>query len=303
MSENRPQPEIDGIDADQIVWAASDGAVRILASRPLLEEIRAAAYRARFGSRRAGVEIGGVLYGRRSPAGVELQGWTSIECGWSFGPSFRLTSREQGTLVCLLDGLTERLRSEGNEVLARRAIEQSVQTARESNHRDLLWRALEAQADLEQAAGGLLRARHFREEALSLLEAMAASLPRDLREVYWNDPRRRRLRAATQAGDAAAAGHLSPLSAPLSRDVTGSISTWLSNPIDQRLAKILEINAELAGDWGRNGADLDAKRALASIGVGRRGVLAAWAVDIGFELSAIANTDAGGVQLAIAKIA
>ena len=117
MSENSPQPELDGLDADRIVWAASGGAVRILASRTLLEEIRAAAYRARFGSRRAGVEIGGVLYGRRSPAGVELQGWASIDCAWSSGPSFQLTGREQGTLACLLDGLVERLRSEGNEVL------------------------------------------------------------------------------------------------------------------------------------------------------------------------------------------
>ena len=117
MSEKRTPAELENLEADQIVWAASNGAVRILASKPLLEEIRAAAYRARFGSRRAGVEIGGVLYGRRSLAGVELQGWTPIDCGWSFGPSFQLTSREQGTLVCLLDGLAERLRSEGNEVL------------------------------------------------------------------------------------------------------------------------------------------------------------------------------------------
>ena len=117
MSENRPQPESDSLDADRIVWAASGGAVRILASRPLLEELRAAAYRARFGSRRAGVEIGGVLYGRRSPVGVELRGWVSIDCAWSFGPSFHLSDREQGTLACLLDGLAERLSSEGNEVL------------------------------------------------------------------------------------------------------------------------------------------------------------------------------------------
>lgn len=117
MSEERLQPELDSIEADQIVWAASGGAVRILVSKLLLEEIRAAAYRARFGSRRAGVEIGGVLYGRRSPAGAELHGWVSIDCGWSFGPSFRLTSREEGTLACLLDSLAEQMRTEGDEIL------------------------------------------------------------------------------------------------------------------------------------------------------------------------------------------
>ena len=117
MSEKRTPAELESLEADQIVWAASNGAVRILASKPLLEEIRAAVYRARFGSRRAGVEVGGVLYGRRSPVAVDLRGWVSIECDWSFGPSFHLSDREQGTLACLLDGLAERLRSEGNEVL------------------------------------------------------------------------------------------------------------------------------------------------------------------------------------------
>jgi len=147
-------------------------------------------------------------------------------------------------LLALAEGRVDL--STGNEVAARRAIEQSVREARRINHNEWLWRALEAQADLEQSAGGLLRARHLREEALALLEAMAASLPRDLREVYWNDPRRRALRAATAR--ATEISHLGPMSPVQARDVTGPISTWLSTPIDQRLAKILEINAELAGD-------------------------------------------------------
>jgi hypothetical protein len=117
MPEERSQPGLDSIDADQVVWASSDHAVRILATKQLLEEIRSAAYRARFGSRRAGVEIGGVLYGRRLLSGVELCGWASIDCGWSYGPSFTLTSREQGTLACLLDGLKEELRAQEFEIL------------------------------------------------------------------------------------------------------------------------------------------------------------------------------------------
>ena len=139
--------------------------------------------------------------------------------------------------------------SAGAEESARRAIEQAVTSARDSSHKDWLWRALEAQADLEQAAGGLLRARHLREEALVLLEAMAASLPRDLREVYWNDSRRRRLRsAAAQSSGTESAIDLGPMLPVATRESAGAISTWLSNPIDQRLAKILEINAELASD-------------------------------------------------------
>jgi transcriptional regulator with GAF, ATPase, and Fis domain/serine/threonine protein kinase/Tfp pilus assembly protein PilF len=136
----------------------------------------------------------------------------------------------------------------GIETVARRAIEMAESEARSSGHKDWLWRALEAHADLEQSAGGLLRARQYRENALSLLEEMAATLPRDLREVYWNDGRRRQLRAAvaqTRYPDSDAAAVSPPFTAA---EATGGISTWLSNPIDQRLAKILEVNAELASD-------------------------------------------------------
>ncbi len=117
MIEEKSRTGLDSIEADQVVWSASDRAVRIIAAKSLLEELRAAAYRARFGNRRAGVEIGGVLYGRRSAAGMELQGWAPIDCGCSYGPSFRLTGREQGTLACLLDGLKGELAAQDFEVL------------------------------------------------------------------------------------------------------------------------------------------------------------------------------------------
>ena len=136
----------------------------------------------------------------------------------------------------------------GIEATARHAIEQAEADARASGHKEWLWRALEAHADLEQSAGGLLRARQHRESALALLETMASTLPRDLREVYWNDARRRQLRAAVSQvhlPDPTTNGAAAPFSVS---EMTGGISTWLSSPIDQRLAKILEINAELASD-------------------------------------------------------
>ena len=117
MPERASQGEVERSDAEEIVWAASDGSARILVAKPLLEEVRAAAYRGRFGSRRAGVEVGGVLYGRRSAIGVELEGWAPIDCGWAYGPAFRLTDREKGTLACLMDGLGAQLAAEGNEVV------------------------------------------------------------------------------------------------------------------------------------------------------------------------------------------
>ena len=42
-------------------------------------------------------------------------------------------------------------------------------------------------------------ARRDTEGALAMLEETAAKLPRDLREVFWDDPRRRALRQAHSA--------------------------------------------------------------------------------------------------------
>ncbi|HEX6766903.1 MAG TPA: sigma-54-dependent Fis family transcriptional regulator, partial [Polyangiaceae bacterium] len=122
-----------------------------------------------------------------------------------------------------------------------------------------VWRALEARAVLEEEGGQPLLARRDREEALAVLENIGARLPRDLREVYWNEPRRRQLRAAVPA----ALGHANTelLGAPgprvalssTSRTVTTLIGTGgtisqLATPLEQKLARILDVNSDLAGE-------------------------------------------------------
>lgn len=137
----------------------------------------------------------------------------------------------------------------GNETAARSALETAEKEARSCGHKDWLWRALDALADLEQCIGGLLRARQLRESALELLEDMASSLPRDLREVYWSDARRRRLRAAVAQAATPDASDTGGFSTGYSvQERTSGVSTWLSSPLDQRLVRILEITAELASD-------------------------------------------------------
>ncbi len=155
----------------------------------------------------------------------------------------------------------------GDEALARSRLEEALSAARETKEREWVWRALAARAELEEAGGQPLLARRDREEALATLEGIGARLPRDLREVYWNDPRRRQLRASVQMslGNAAtdqmpfdvrppsdrlsAGQHAPTLASPGSP----SISSMTSTPLEQRLARILEVNAELAGelDLGR----------------------------------------------------
>lgn len=140
----------------------------------------------------------------------------------------------------------------GDEPKARELLAEAIQAARDTSQLEWLWKALEVRAELYDADGQSLLGRRDREEALATLEEIGARLPRDLREVYWNDPRRRQLRGVVEAGVARAATEHSPVNlAPVSRRPATkgaiSVTNLTVTPLEQRLARILEINAELAG--------------------------------------------------------
>ena len=149
----------------------------------------------------------------------------------------------------------------GDELGAREKLDESLAAARAAAQKDWIWRALEARAELEEAGGQPLLARRDREEALAVLEEIGARLPRDLREVYWNDTRRRTLRASVPAAIGVAATEFAPFSslrngAPLPprsnsslhAGTSASISQLSSTPLEQRLARILEVNSRLVGE-------------------------------------------------------
>jgi transcriptional regulator with GAF, ATPase, and Fis domain len=159
----------------------------------------------------------------------------------------------QGRLASLL----------GDELKAREKLDASLEAARGAQQREWLWRALEARAELEERGGQPLLARRDREEALAVLEEIGARLPRDLREVYWNDPRRKSLRAAVTGGVAHAATEFLPfaplsvlpaasptLTTPRRTSSTTSSMSQLGGltPLEQRLSRILEVNSDLAGE-------------------------------------------------------
>ncbi|HEX6271462.1 MAG TPA: sigma 54-interacting transcriptional regulator [Polyangiaceae bacterium] len=145
-----------------------------------------------------------------------------------------------------------------DDVSARRGFDAAIAAARTAGQKEWIWRALEARAALEEEDGQPLLARRDREEALAVLEEIGARLPRDLREVYWNDPRRRKLRSAVPASMALASTELSASPAPRGVALAGTsrtISTLLGTgtsqmgtPLEQKLARILEVNSELAGE-------------------------------------------------------
>jgi transcriptional regulator with GAF, ATPase, and Fis domain len=145
-------------------------------------------------------------------------------------------------LLLLARGKLARLAGEREQ--ARIALDDAVEVAREAGQRDWLWRALEARAELRVIAGDAGGADADRREAVQVLEAVAAPLPRDLREVYWDDPRRGALR------DPGRKTQLPPSKKPLDATEIEAPTQMAAAPTvrEDRLSRILEVNRAIAGE-------------------------------------------------------
>ncbi len=137
----------------------------------------------------------------------------------------------------------------GDEDGAREHLDRGLSSAREAHSRDLVWRILATRANLEDSSGQHLMARRDRTEAVTVLEEIAARLPRDLREVFWNDARRRELRSLVEVSIASAATQMAyePLP-PETSKISSPISAFTSTRLEQRLVHLLEVNRELLGE-------------------------------------------------------
>ncbi len=129
----------------------------------------------------------------------------------------------------------------GEEASARAAFDRALDSARRAGRKEWIWRTLDARARLLSTQGSMALARRDVDDALGILEEIAAKLPRDLREVFWDDPRRHALRQAHYATSPAA-----PL--PSSRAPRSAAVTLLgqSRSDDAKLGHILEVMRELA---------------------------------------------------------
>ncbi|MDI1429375.1 sigma 54-interacting transcriptional regulator [Polyangium sorediatum] len=133
----------------------------------------------------------------------------------------------------------------GDERQAAAHCEEALEAARASGQKDFVARALEARATLHEDGGKPMLARRDREAALAVLEEIASVLPRDLREVFWDDPRRRALRALCVPSV-----HTPPAAAPAQPNASPSstLAAPRKAPTEERLARILEINRAIAGE-------------------------------------------------------
>lgn len=144
---------------------------------------------------------------------------------------------------------------QNDEDRARAAYDEAMEAARQAGQREWIWKTLQARSRLLYEMGQGLAARRDSEEALSVLEEIASRLPRDLREVFWDDPRRRAVRAShlgtvasAKAQSVPMAQSVVPSSAGAGRmGVRTSFSPTIPGlPVEERLARLLEINRELA---------------------------------------------------------
>ncbi len=151
--------------------------------------------------------------------------------------------QEHEALACIVAGSIALVR--GDENGAREALDAALARATKAGQREWAWCALDARARLAAAQGSVSLARRDTDAALAMLEETASKLPRDLREVFWNDPRRRALRQGAMPPDTLLAPWSSHTRIPFAtRSAMSSMST--SFPSDDRLTRIFEITRDLA---------------------------------------------------------
>ncbi len=88
-------------------WFLSDLELTIAVSETALESMRRAAMVGLQKIPRRGLEIGGVLFGRRKGSRVEIVQWREIECEHARGPGFALSEKDEQGLAELLEAAKE----------------------------------------------------------------------------------------------------------------------------------------------------------------------------------------------------
>jgi transcriptional regulator with GAF, ATPase, and Fis domain/serine/threonine protein kinase len=141
----------------------------------------------------------------------------------------------------------------GDEAVAREALDAAYESAQAAGQREWAWRALDARARLAATQGALALARRDTDASLAMLEETAAKLPRDLREVFWNDPRRRSIRQAHTATMPTTAPMLPTFTRTTGGGLTSITTMGTPMPGEDRLTRIFQITRDLARerDLGR----------------------------------------------------
>ncbi len=167
--------------------------------------------------------------------------------------------------LCLARGLVRYAR--GDEASALTDLDAAARAA--EGQREWRWQVHATRARVLAAQGSVARARRDADEAAAILEEIASRLPRDLREVFWDEPRRRALRQIHEATQHIPRSSLPPSSGgspipsmppqPIGIAVASTHgATQFVRLAEDRLARILAVNRDLA-------CESDIERLLARI--------------------------------------
>jgi serine/threonine-protein kinase PknK len=130
--------------------------------------------------------------------------------------------------------------SSGEAEGALASLQEVIDKARAARNRDVEWCAIAAAAQAHELLGAAFAARRFQRLAVEVLEDIALRIPREHREAFWHDPRRRAARE--RAIEAEESTHRSS-TAPLVE--SGDLSALMG---DARAARLLDIIKRLAGE-------------------------------------------------------
>jgi len=83
-----------GLSVRDLVWTVPTFRWRIVCPALLLDELRQHALEGLRRVPRRGLEVGGILLGRRTASEIHLQAWRPIYCEHAYGPGFRLSERD-----------------------------------------------------------------------------------------------------------------------------------------------------------------------------------------------------------------
>ncbi|HKU37742.1 MAG TPA: sigma 54-interacting transcriptional regulator, partial [Polyangiales bacterium] len=169
----------------------------------------------------------------------------------------RIEREQMEDLRMRLDLLVARTRvANGDADAAAVGLDDVVARARKARDRDVEWSALAALAVAHEQVGSVFAARSSARAAVEVLEEITLRVPREHRDAFWQDPRRRAVRerankseqltAATSHGDP---HHTALLDPGVERERLFQIIKRLAreHDLDRLLERIVESAVDLSG--------------------------------------------------------
>ncbi len=166
----------------------------------------------------------------------------------------RIEREQMQDLRLRLDLLVARTRlANGDADAAAVGLDDVVTRARKARDRDVEWSALAALAVAHEQVGSVFASRSSARSAVEVLEEIALRIPREHREAFWQDPRRRAVRERANrlesVHERTTEPHTTALDQNVERERLFQIIKRLASEhdLDRLLERIIESAVDLSG--------------------------------------------------------